>query len=96
MRRDLLDPLEWTVAGPCPTKRIVRLRIGAADLVEHFQVVFQARRHAIEVHHLIDGSRHAAFGTRAVVTDDVKDQCVVGSWRIASNNLPHSASVKAR
>jgi len=77
MRRNLLDPLEWRIAGPGPTERIVRLGVRPADLVDELQIFFQLRRHAIEVHHLIHGPGEAALRTRAVVADDIENERIV-------------------
>ena len=56
----------------------MRLAVGTADGVEVLQVVRERSRETVEGLDFIERAIGSAFGTRAIVADDVDDHRVVG------------------
>src|SRR3990172_1626962 len=74
---DLLRPGKRRVAGHGPTGGVMAVRVRAAQIVDVLENLWNGFGHAVEVGHLIEKTVHGAFGTRAVVSDDVEDERVV-------------------
>src|SRR4051812_28657152 len=74
---DLLRPGEWRVSRHGPAGGVVTVGIRPTEIVDVLENLWNGFYHAVEVGHLIEQAVHTAFGTRAVVTDDVEDERVV-------------------
>ncbi len=74
---DLLRPSEWRVPSHGPSGGVVAVRIRATQVIQMLEYVCDRFGHTVEVSCFIEQPVHRPFGTRAVVTDDVEDECVV-------------------
>ena len=74
---NLFRPLERGIHRPRPTDGDVRLAGRPADLVDPLDGVLQPELDADQAGDLAEGAFQPTFGTRAVVSDDVHDECVV-------------------
>src|SRR5437660_9419676 len=76
MRRDLLGPLERSVAGPRPANRIMRGRARVAPIVEMRHVDVGGGDGSIQSHQLVVSAFRSAFPGGTVIAHDVNERGV--------------------
>ncbi len=104
----MLGPGERGVAGQRPASSVMVVGVPPAQVVDPLQDVFELFGHLVEVVHFVEKADHTAFGARAVVAQDVDEQCVVHlahpldrvtrrptSWSVCSPN-PAKTSIWRR
>src|SRR5205809_146585 len=77
VRCDLLGPLEWSVAGPRPTNRIMREGARVAPIVQMRHIDLGGVNNSIQCHHLVIGAFRSTFCAGSVVAHNVNEQGVV-------------------
>ena len=77
MTGHLLSPLKGRVARPGPADREMRKGRRPAPILDVIHHLIGFADDAVERHHLIVGAFGSAFGARAVVADDVKEERVI-------------------
>ena len=77
VRGHLLRPLEWSVHGPGPSNRHVRLARWSANFVEPLDRACQSELQADQAGDLAERSFQPPLGARAIVADDVHHQRVI-------------------
>src|SRR5437867_4427633 len=71
MRSDLLGPLEWRIASPCPSDSIMWERRRVSPIIQMRHVDLSSVEDAVQSHHLIVSAFWSALRARSVVADDV-------------------------
>src|ERR1700722_4149160 len=91
MRRYLLGPFEGRIKTPRPLHRHVWVGFVRAPflVVQHLHCL-RERQDGVVGGHLVERTLQSAFGTGAIVADDVDDQCVV-ELALVLNLLDHAA-----
>src|SRR5437773_1961534 len=85
---DLLTPFEWRIASPRPRRCVMRSHARATPLVQAavrfdcFQLLIARKRDAVEGSHFIERPVLRSFHARAVVTEDVNNEGVVGEAHV--------------
>src|SRR4029077_8208792 len=74
---DLLGPLEWRIASPCPADRIMWERRRVSPVIQMRHVNVGSAGDPVEHHYLIVGPFRSAFRARSVITRDVDKQRVI-------------------
>src|SRR5438128_2157867 len=72
MRRDLLGPLERSVAGPRPANRIMRERARVAPIVEMRHVDLGGGIDSMQNHDFVDIDLRYAFCHEQLIANDIK------------------------
>src|SRR5262245_48551308 len=77
MRRHLLGPLEWTIAGMSKANRYVRFGSLRSDLIQMLLHLFSRRTHTVVIQDRIVCANEAALGAHAVVAQLVEEDRVI-------------------
>ena len=77
MRSDLLGPLKWRIAGPCPADCIMWKGCWIAPVIQMRHVNLSGVDDSIQSHHLVIRAFRPAFRARSVVADNVNEQGVI-------------------
>src|SRR6267378_177192 len=77
MRRDLLGPLERSVASPRPANCIMRERARVAPILQVRHIDLGGVNDSIQRHHLVIGAFRSTFCAGSVVAHNVNEQGVV-------------------
>ena len=77
MRSDLLRPLKWRIAGPCPADSVMWKGRRVAPVIQMRHVNLSGVDDPIQRHHFVIGAFRSALSARSVIADDVNEQGVI-------------------
>src|SRR5437763_16101473 len=76
MRSDLLRPLKWRIAGPCPADSVMWKGRRVAPVIKMRHVNLGGIDDPIQRHHFVICAFWSSLGARSIIADDINEQRV--------------------